>query len=188
MAQDEALSRLKPGFEFPWGHKKSRIERGSFFLTVIPTGGRCSNSRGGTSGISEDTNSTDGAPSPADMTTPTPYIPGETVQIHLLTENGDLSALLHFDRIKIFRKHSDNLKTDCHAEELPAERATHRHPACREFARVYRCHTPALGRPGWNISGTRQWLDRSHREWVAAAVVVCPYHSASYPGRRRDGM
>ena len=51
MAQDEALSRLKPGFEFPWGHHKSPLRKRRFlFALLIPSRyarlNRDSNSRG----------------------------------------------------------------------------------------------------------------------------------------------
>ena len=44
MAQDEALSRLKPGFEFPWGHNSDshlQLQVTVFFWsnheTIVPT-------------------------------------------------------------------------------------------------------------------------------------------------------
>ena len=36
VAQDEALSRLKPGFEFPWGHKKRTASMSNSFCYSYP--------------------------------------------------------------------------------------------------------------------------------------------------------
>ena len=36
MAQDEALSRLKPGFEFPWGHTQQSRFSGFVLLNRAP--------------------------------------------------------------------------------------------------------------------------------------------------------